>query len=247
MLRADRLTKFFYPRIGLFGKKKIRAVCNVSLDIKEGEIFGLLGPNGSGKTTLIRILSGLIIPDQGEAHLDGRSIIRGDEIKNRIGLVLSSERSFYFRLSGYDNLRFFAGLQNMFGREADKRIIAVLKLVGLTEFAHVQFQNYSEGMKQKLSIGRALLHNPDILFLDEPSAGLDPLAAKAIRDFIKNILSHNKQKTIVLVTQDLTEAITLCDRIAILYKGRIRYQNQVRKIGSSRKLFKKFQAIVGKK
>lgn len=241
MIKIKNISKKFYPRCGFFKKKEIKALKNVSLEVKDGELFTLLGPNGAGKTTLIKILSTLIIPDSGNAFINGYDLKEEGKIRSQIGLVLGDERSFYFRLSGFQNLAFFAALQNLFGKEAKKRIEKVLDLVSLSDSAHIQFQNYSRGMKQRLSLARGLLHNPEILFLDEPTAGLDPLASSSLRKFIKKILVKKEKKTIFLITQNLEEAKEISDKLAIIDKGEIKFVGK--NLKTSKQILEIFQRV----
>lgn len=206
-----------------FKPKKLDApaVNQVSLAIPEGEIFGLLGPNGAGKTTLVKMLSTLITPTSGTALVNGYSLKQEQALKATLGLVTSDERSFYWRLSGTENLRFFAALHGMAKTKTTKRVAEVLDLVELTEKADKAFRFYSTGMRQRLSIARALLHEPTILFLDEPTKGLDPTATQLLHRLIQEKLTRQEKITVFLTTHRLDEAETLCDRIAIMNKGEI--------------------------
>jgi ABC-2 type transport system ATP-binding protein len=201
---------------------RIHALRGVDLHVKTGEIFGLLGPNGAGKTTLVKILSCLILPDRGRALIGGCDVRHENKVKARLGLVHSDERSFYWRLSGRDNLRFFARLYDVPGKRIESRIDELLHKVGLAEAAPRRFSDYSSGMKQRLAIARALLHDPPILLMDEPTRSLDPSASLALRSLIKDELSGRDGKTILLATHNLREAEVLCDRIAILVQGTVR-------------------------
>jgi ABC-2 type transport system ATP-binding protein len=190
--------------------------------VKTGEIFGLLGPNGAGKTTLLKILSCLVLPDAGRAELYGCDVRHEDKVKFRLGLVHSDERSFYWRLSGRDNLRFFARLYDVPGKRINARIDELLHKVDLTEAAPRRFSDYSSGMKQRLAIARALLHDPPILLMDEPTRSLDPAASLSLRALIRDELKGRDGKTVLLATHNLREAEALCDRIAILVAGTVR-------------------------
>ena len=163
----------------------------------------------------------MILPDEGEAWIEGYSLLEEDKVKRCIGLVTGEERSFYWRLSGRKNLEFFAALQNMTPARARKSIDSLMELVGLKEREDDHFQTYSAGMKQRLALARGLLHEPKILFLDEPTRSLDPVAAGEIRAFIRQRLVRDEGKTIFLATHNLEEAETLCDRVAIIDGGRI--------------------------
>lgn len=215
------LTKKFRRGKGL-KKKEILAVDNANFSIAEGEIFGLLGPNGAGKTTLVRCIATLLIPDEGKISLFGRDVFANSLwARGNIGLLTSGERTLYWKLSAVDNLKFFAALYGLSPKERDKRIDYLLALLGLKEVAYERVERYSSGMKQKLSLARALLHDPKVLLLDEPTLGLDPGFARFIRNFIKEELKGRYKKTILLTTHYMEEADELCDRIAFINKGKI--------------------------
>jgi ABC-2 type transport system ATP-binding protein len=199
----------------------VTAVEGVRLDIKEGELFGLLGPNGAGKTTLIKILCCLVLPNSGTAQVFGHDILKEEPaVKKLVGLVNAEERSFYWRLTGRENLQFYASLYNLTRQQARKRIDELLNLVGLADEGDVRFQNYSTGMRQKLAIARGLLSEPQVLFVDEPTRSLDPISAQAVRRFLKENVAGGG-KTVVLATHNLSEAEQLCDRLAIMNHGRV--------------------------
>jgi ABC-2 type transport system ATP-binding protein len=202
--------------------ERIRALDGIDLTVHEGEIFGILGPNGAGKTTLLKILSCLVLPDEGRARVGGVDTIRENRVKPMIGLVHADERSFYWRLTARENLRFFARLYNLEGRRIAPRIDELLARVEMTEEADRPFSGYSSGMKQRIAVARALLHDPPILFMDEPTRSLDPAAALALRAFIREQLHERDRKTILLATHNLREAETMADRVAILVKGKVR-------------------------
>jgi ABC-2 type transport system ATP-binding protein len=200
----------------------IKAIDDLSLEIREGEIFGLLGPNGAGKTTLIKILSSLILPTNGMAKIYDYDVVKDVwRIKNLIGLIHSDERSFFWRLTGRQNLEFFASLFQVPRRLAKSRIDELLSLAGLEKDADNLFHNYSTGMKQKLSIARGLLNKPKILFMDEAMRSIDPISTMKIRDFIKKEILQIVQGTVLLATNRLDEASDLCDRVAVLNEGRL--------------------------
>jgi ABC-2 type transport system ATP-binding protein len=219
-------------------KQWVTAVDNVSLDINEGEFFGLLGPNGAGKTTLIKVLCSLVIPNSGTAQIFGHDILSEEQaVKKLVGLVSAEERSFFWRLTGRDNLQFYASLYNLTQQQAKKRIDELLNLVGLVDESDIRFQNYSTGMRQKLAIARGLLSYPRVLFVDEPTKSLDPVSAKAVRRFLKEKVAA-EGKTVVLATHNLTEAEQLCDRLAIMDHGRVIALGSIQEL---RSLFKKHE------
>lgn len=200
----------------------LTAVDSVTLRIREGELFGLLGPNGAGKTTLVKMLCTLILPSEGRALVCGRDVVtESAAVKPLIGLVDCQERSFFWRLTGRQNLQFFAALVGLRGAEADERIATLLDLVGLSEHADRRFMGYSTGMRQKLGVARGLLAQPRVVFMDEPTRSLDPVIARDLRTFIRQVLVEKLGRTVVLVTHRLEEAEQLCDRVAIMNHGRI--------------------------
>lgn len=204
------------------GEQARPALDRVDLHVREGELFGLLGPNGAGKTTLVKILSTLIQPTSGNARVNGYDLQQDTAIKATIGLVTSDERSFYWRLSGRQNLEFFARLQGIPANQVKERVATVLEKVELEAEADQRFLVYSTGMRQRLSIARALLKEPRLLFLDEPTKGLDPLVTRHLRYLIRDELVDRQGITVLLTTHDLEEAEILCDRIAIMHLGRLR-------------------------
>jgi ABC-2 type transport system ATP-binding protein len=203
-------------------QEDLTAVDRVTLQIREGELFGLLGPNGAGKTTLIKMLCTLILPSEGRALVDGEDVVAGAAaVKSMIGLVDCQERSFFWRLSGWQNLEFFATLYGLRSAEAEERIAALLDLVGLTEHAGLRVLGYSSGMRQKLAVARGLLAMPRLIFMDEPTRGLDPVTARELRAFIRDTLVAELGRTVVLVTHHIEEAEELCDRVAIMNHGQV--------------------------
>jgi len=206
-----------------FGRaERIEALRGVDLAVREGEIFALLGPNGAGKTTLLKIFSSLILPDQGQARVAGHDTIHENLVKRHLGLVNSDERSFYWRLTARQNLRFFARLYDVPGRRIDSRIDALLARVDMAAAADRPFSGYSSGMKQRIAIARSLLHDPPILLMDEPTSSLDPASARAIRQFILDELNGRDGKTVVLASHNLREVEVLANRVAILVAGKMR-------------------------
>ncbi|MDQ2692686.1 MAG: ABC transporter ATP-binding protein [Chloroflexota bacterium] len=221
-IEVSHLRRTFVSHIGVIKRtaKEIVAVDDVSFEIEEGELFGLLGPNGAGKTTTTKMLTTLLIPTSGTAAVKGFDVVRdADQVRRRIGFIFGGERGLYWRLSGIDNLRYFASLYNVDPDTTKKRIEYLLDMVGLNGRGEEKVQGYSRGMKQRLHVARTLLHNPDILFLDEPTLGLDPVGAREFRQVILNLQSE--KKTILLTTHYMFEADALCDRIAVINHGRI--------------------------
>src|SRR5207249_5731456 len=200
--------------------KEIVALDGLSLDVGEGELFGILGPNGAGKTTTIKVLTTLLIPTSGTATVMGLDVVRdAKEVRRRIGYVFGGERGLYDRLSGFDNLRYFAELYAVPPRTQRNRIGELLELVGLAGREHERVEGYSRGMRQRLHIARGLLHDPPVLFLDEPTIGLDPVGARELRATIASLTEAGK--TVLMTTHYMFEADALCDRIAVICDGRI--------------------------
>jgi len=199
-------------------KKEITAVNGINLSIEKGEIFGLIGPNGAGKTTTLKILSTLIIPDEGTVLINGNDVFKNpDIVRSQIGLLAGEfARSLYWRLSGYKNLRFFAKLREV--KNPDQRIDELLELFKLTKYKNELLMKYSTGMKHKLALAVGLLHDPEVLFLDEPLTGIDPLTAMEIKQMIKNKFKH---KTIIWASHNLYEIEEMCNRIALINNGNI--------------------------
>jgi len=221
-IQTHDIRRVFTSRKGFLFREKTRteALKGVDLTVERGAIFGLLGPNGAGKTTLTKILSTLLLPTAGTALVLGHDVTKeSDWLRPRMGLVLGGERGLYNRISARDNLRYFADLYGVPVRERDGRIREVLERVGLTEAADRRVEEYSRGMKQKLHLARGILHRPQILFLDEPTIGLDPKSARETRKLIRSLVTDGV--TIFLTTHYMFEAEELCPKLAILSKGRI--------------------------
>ncbi|HOV82789.1 MAG TPA: ABC transporter ATP-binding protein [Methanothrix sp.] len=206
------------------GKRDIITTLDgVNLKVREGEVLGLLGPNGAGKSTLIKILCTLILPTEGNAYVGGFDVVKeGQKARTCIGFITTDERSFYWRLSGRENLQFFAALHNLPRSIARARVEELLDVVRLKNRADEPFLNYSAGMKQRMAIARGLLNDPDVLFMDEPTRSLDPGAAMSLRDFIKEHIVEQRGKTVFISTHQLDETERLCDSVAILDKGQIK-------------------------
>jgi ABC-2 type transport system ATP-binding protein len=195
---------------------------DISLSVHTGELYGLLGANGAGKTTLLKMLATLCIADRGQILISGIDANkRPMAVKQRIGLCTSEERSFYYRLTARDNLRFFGALTGLVGDELETRVEEVVGLVDLSEAIDRRFDTFSSGMRQRLALARALLGDPDIIFFDEPTRAVDPLHAREIRSLIRDELVTRLGKTGVLATNSLEEAWAICDTVAILHEGRI--------------------------
>jgi ABC-2 type transport system ATP-binding protein len=196
------------------------AVDKINLHVDQGEIYGLLGPNGAGKSTAIRMLTTLTTPSSGTATIDGYDIIReSEQVREVVGLV-SEKMIMYDRLTAYENLRLFAKLYNVPKEEIDNRLSELLKVVNMTKWADEKIEKFSTGMKQRINVIRALVSMPRLVFMDEPTLGLDPQSTADIRDLIRR-LRDKDGLTIVLTTHIMNEADLLCDRIGVIDKGRI--------------------------
>ena len=221
-IEADGLRRTYKTHTGTLRRraKEIEAVRGIDFEVAAGELFGLLGPNGAGKTTTIKMLITLLLPTAGSARVLGLDVVeRAHEVRKRIGYVFGGERGVYDRLSGYDNLRYFAELYGVPAREQKPRIEGLLELVGLSGREHERAEGYSRGMKQRLHVARGLLHDPDVIFLDEPTIGLDPVGARDVRATIASLTAAGK--TVLLTTHYMFEADALCDRIAVISHGEI--------------------------
>lgn len=226
-IETHELTKWFAPppRFGrlLHGsatEEGTLAVNRVNLRIAPGQIFGLVGPNGAGKTTLVKTLCTLILPTSGTAYLHGIPLTQENAIKRTVGLMTGNERHFYWRLTGRENLRFYAGLHGITPAESEARIAELAELLDLGRYLDRRFDAYSTGMKHSLALACSLLHRPTLLFLDEPTRSLDPLAAARFRQVVQR-QAREEQRTVFLVTHDLHEAIELCDSAAVMVKGEL--------------------------
>ena len=222
VVEAHDLHRTYRTSTGVLRRKwmNVEAVRGVSFEIGQGELFGLLGPNGAGKTTTIKMLITLLIPTSGTASVLGHDVVKdAREVRKRIGYVFGGERGVYERLSGYDNLRYFAELYGVPPKEIRPRIDYLLDLVGLKGREQERAEGYSRGMKQRLHIARGLLHDPPVVFLDEPTIGLDPVGARELRATIASLADAGK--TILLTTHYMFEADALCDRIAVINRGEI--------------------------
>ena len=198
----------------------VEAVRGVSFEIAEGELFGLLGPNGAGKTTTIKMLITLLIPTSGVARVLGHDVVSDARwVRRHIGYVFGGDRGLYERLSALDNLRYFAELYGVDPRGQRARINELLELVGLTGREKERVEGFSRGMRQRLHIARGLLHDPPVVFLDEPTIGVDPVGARELRATIASLTASGK--TVLLTTHYMFEADSLCDRIAVIANGQI--------------------------
>ena len=221
-IEAIHLNKTFRSRQG-FLKRRLKstlAVEDVSFRVERGELFGLLGPNGAGKTTTVKMLTTLLLPTTGTANVLGLDVVKQTaEVRRHIGFAFSGSRGLYNRLTAIQNLKYFAELYALDPEVSRKRIPELLERMGLGDRGDDRVETYSSGMVQRLHIARAMLHDPELLFLDEPTVGIDPVGSRELRQIIKDLISLGK--TILLTTHYMAEAEELCGRIAIIKKGKI--------------------------
>ena len=216
------LRRVYSSSKGVFRKTRniVEAVRGISFDVGYGELFGLVGPNGAGKTTTIKMLTTLLTPTSGTARVLGYDIVADImEIRRHIGIIFGGERGLYYRVSGRENLRYFADLYGVPFSRREKRINDLLQMVGLSDRADERVEGYSRGMKQRLHIAKGLVNDPPLIFMDEPTMGLDPEAARETRTMIKGVVKEGK--TILLTTHYMFEADELCERIGVISGGRI--------------------------
>src|SRR5688500_5840906 len=214
-----RLRSFFRRSV----KEPVVVLRDVSFDVNIGEIFGLIGRNCAGKTTLTKIVATLVQPTTGNVSVRGHDSVSDDEqVRREIGLSTAEERSFYWRLTGEQNLMFFARLHGLSDRAAKQRIKELFARLELEEVAGRRFGELSTGNKQRLAVARAMLSSPPVLLLDEPTRSLDPLAAARMREMISSLAQQDPPVTILLTSHNLAEVETLCKRVAIISRGRIR-------------------------
>jgi ABC-2 type transport system ATP-binding protein len=220
IVRVSEVVKDFRPG---FGIRRKRVLHGISFDVREGEIFGFVGPNGAGKTTLLKVLMGLIRATSGRAEILGRDV-RETEFRRHVGF-LPENPYFYDYLSGRETIDFYARLCGVPGSERPERVRRLLEWVGLGPAADARLRTYSKGMQQRVGIAQALVHDPKVVFLDEPMSGLDPIGRKEIRDLVLRLRSEGK--TVFMNTHILSDVEMLCDRVAIIVQGRIRYEGAI--------------------
>ncbi len=231
-LWCNELVKMFRPRLRLVDLLRGRlrptdsptlALNGVSFALEEGEVVALLGPNGAGKMTLLKTLATLVMPDGGEAVIAGHPLGEEIEVRRSIGLVTSEERSFYWRLTGRENLAFFAAMHGIELGEAAKRLAQLSSVFRLDSFIDRRFDACSSGMKQRLALARAFLHRPRLLLLDEPTRSIDPVESQSLHTAIEQLVTEEKT-AVLLVTHDLAEAEKLCRRFLVMRSGPSRFR-----------------------
>ncbi|MFH2002660.1 MAG: ABC transporter ATP-binding protein [Planctomycetota bacterium] len=209
----------FHP---LEKRKTFPALNDINLKFEQGDRVALLGPNGAGKTTLLKLVGGLLLPTEGEVRVNGYSTLTCNrQARRSVGFVMNEERSFFWRLTGRQNLEFFGALDNLQGKPLQVRIDALIELVGLSAAAGKPFSNYSTGMKQRLAMARGLLADPDVLILDEPTRALDPLACDDLMELILQKIHADAGKTLLIATHRFDEVRRLCDKVLVINQGRV--------------------------
>jgi ABC-2 type transport system ATP-binding protein len=216
VVKIERIVKDFRPGFGLVRK---RVLHGISFSVRQGEIFGFVGPNGAGKTTTLKILMGLIHAQGGSATILGHDISE-NEYRRHVGF-LPENPDFYDFLTGTEFLNFYARVSGVPAKERSERVASLLEQVGLAHAGDARLRTYSKGMLQRVGIAQAVVHDPDIVFLDEPMSGLDPIGRKEVRDLILRL--NGEGKTIFMNTHILSDVEMLCHRVAIIVKGEIRY------------------------
>ena len=219
-VECNNLSRTYSSRNVMGRRRDFVALKDLSLEIPKGSVYGLLGPNGAGKTTTVRILSTLLTPTSGTARVLGYDVeAQPKQVRRNTGFILGGERGLYGRITGEQNMKFFAAMNHINPGEARRRTEQLLERVGLTEHAKTQVENYSRGMKQRLHIARGLLTDPPVLFMDEPTIGIDPIGAQELRNYVPELAKEGK--TILLTTHYMAEADMLCDTIAIIDRGEL--------------------------
>jgi ABC-2 type transport system ATP-binding protein len=222
VIEVDGLSRSYRARTGIRRRaaREVQAVKGIDFTVERGELFGLLGPNGAGKTTTIKMLITLLLPTGGTARVLGHDVVtEAQQVRQRVGYVFGGDRGLYERLSALDNLKYFAELYGVAPREQSVRIGELLEQVHLAGRERERVEGFSRGMRQRLHIARGLLHRPEVLFLDEPSIGIDPVGARELRQTVAGLVETGT--TVLLTTHYMFEADELCDRIAVIADGRI--------------------------
>ena len=205
------------------------ALSNANLEVQTGDRIAVMGPNGAGKTTLLKLIAGALLPTEGKVLVNGHSTLEQSAAARRsVGFVFNEERSFFWRLTGVQNLEFFGALDNLYGKQLRERINHVLELVGLTEAGDKAVYTYSSGMKQRLAIARVLIAEPDVLILDEPTRALDPVACDQLVELILSTIHRNSRKTLLIATHRPEEASLLCNKVLVVGGGNILGRESIR-------------------
>ncbi|NPA70620.1 MAG: ABC transporter ATP-binding protein [Crenarchaeota archaeon] len=218
---VDNVRKTYIVREGIRRKRSVEALRGVSFKVRCGTIHALLGPNGAGKTTLVKIISTILLPDDGRVQVLGLDVVREpDKVRKVVGVVLDISKGFYFSLSGYENLVFYGLLKGLSKRDAERRAKEVLELVGLDESAYKRpYHTYSLGMRARVAIAKALMTDPEVLILDEPTLGLDVESARAVRDLLVKLSKNGK--TILVTGHNMYEIEMISNHVTIIHKGKV--------------------------
>ena len=226
-VEARQLSRVYVSskRSHVYGRKSttvIKALDQVDFEIQDGELFGLLGPNGAGKTTTVKILCTLLEPTSGHAFVKGYDVVKdAGRVRKIVNMVAGGERMLYYRLTGRENLRYFADLYDVPKKDVTSRVNNLLELMELSDRADDEVEKYSKGMRQRLQVCRGLINDPEVLFLDEPTLGLDVNIAKDLRNFIRDKVVRDQGKTVLLTTHYMYEAEEMCDRVGFLSRGKL--------------------------
>jgi ABC-2 type transport system ATP-binding protein len=224
-------------------KAPVVALDGLSLSVQAGSVHGLLGPNGAGKTTLCKILATVLVPTSGTARVGGWDVVRdAGEVRRRIGLVLGGDRGLYAKLTVRENLEFWAAMYGMPRAEASVRIPSVVARVGLSD-VDLHVERFSRGMKQRLHLARGLLPQPEVLILDEPTTGMDPVSARAFRDLVREVVADGA--TVLLTTHDMAEAEELCDEVSMIDGGRLLATSSPRALGELMTAYERIDVRTG--
>ena len=235
-VKVDQLCRVFTPK----RRPEVLALDGVSLTVERGEVHGLLGPNGAGKTTLVKILSTILLPSSGTAQVMELDVVeQADLVRPLIGIVLGGERGLYNRLTARQNLHYWCALYRMAPGAGRERTEALLQRVGLADRADDRVQSYSRGMRQRLHLARGLVHDPPLLFLDEPSTGMDPVAARDLRSITAGLAAEGR--TVFLTTHDMAEAEAVCDRVSLIDRGRLIATETPRSLSATLSLFERIE------
>jgi ABC-2 type transport system ATP-binding protein len=212
-------------------RRVFTALFDVNLQIHLGDRIAVMGPNGAGKTTLLKLIGGVLLPTEGKVLVNGHSTLNQNlEARRSVGFVFNEERSFFWRLSGAQNLEFFGALDNLFGPELHERVESLLELVGLQNDRDKSVSAYSSGMKQRLALARVLIAEPDVLILDEPTRALDPLACDEMIELVSSTVHRNSRKTLLIATHRAEEASLLCNKVLVVAEGKVKGSASIEKL-----------------
>jgi len=214
-------------------RRVFTALTNANLEVQTGDRIAVMGPNGAGKTTLLKLIAGVLLPTEGKVLLNGHNTLEQNTApRSSVGFVFNEERSFFWRLTGKQNLEFFGALDNLYGRQLHERIEYLLELVGLPDAGDKVVSAYSTGMKQRLALARVLMVEPDVLILDEPTRALDPVACDEIIELISTTIHRNLRKTLLIATHRPEEASLLCNKVIVVEGGTIRGSESIEELNA---------------